>query len=310
VFQQKFTTTDGVEDFNFVSATSLGIAILSSESLLNALSTYTNGQLFYFTTADVFKVYNGTTGILTQTTDYRARVGRDNLTFHYVHGADDSSRIDPSASNIIDTYILTRSYDTDYRAYLNGTSKLPLPASSDSLFLSYNSSLAKIKSLSDEIIYHPVKYKVLFGSKANEDLRATFKIVKNPDLVVNDNDVKTRVIEAISQYFALENWDFGETFYFSELSAYVMNQLAPDIVSFVIVPVQQSQSYGSLYEIRSESDEIVINGATVDDVEIIDAITATRLQASGKVITSSAETIVGVVSSSLTTTPTTGGFNF
>ena len=36
--------------------------------------------------------------------------------------------------------------------------------------------------------------------------------------------------------FSLENWDFGETFYFSELSAYVMNQLAPDLTTFVIVP--------------------------------------------------------------------------
>ena len=35
----------------------------------------------------------------------------------------------------------------------------------------------KIKSLSDEIIYHPVKYKVLFGSKADTDLQGTFKVV-------------------------------------------------------------------------------------------------------------------------------------
>ena len=288
VFQQKFTTTDGVEDFNFVSATSLGIAILSSESLLNALSTYTNGQLFYFTTADVFKVYNSTTGILTQTTDYRARVGRDNLTFHYVHGADDSSRIDPSASNIIDTYILTRSYDSDYRAYLNGTSKLPLPASSDSLFLSYNSSLAKIKSLSDEIIYHPVKYKVLFGSKAPTDLQAIFKVVKNPDIVLNDNDIKSRIISAINEYFALENWDFGDKFFFSEMANYVMTELAPDVVTFLIVPTQSEQVFGSLFEIKAENDEIFISSATVDNITIIDAITANKLKASGgSVVTTS-----------------------
>mgnify|MGYP007000279741 len=75
------------------------------------------------------------------------------------HGADDSSRIDPSASNLIDTYILTKSYDTDFRLFLNGAGTLPLPPSSDALALSYNTQLSKIKSLSDEIIYHPVKYK-------------------------------------------------------------------------------------------------------------------------------------------------------
>ena len=65
-------------------------------------------------------MYNSTTGVLEQTTDYRARVGRDDITFHYIHGADDSHELIPSASNIIDTYILTKSYDTDFRLYLNG----------------------------------------------------------------------------------------------------------------------------------------------------------------------------------------------
>jgi hypothetical protein len=39
-------------------------------------------------------------------------------------------------------------------------------------------------------------------------------------------------------------------------------------------------------EIKSESDEIFINAAQVSDVEIIDEITASNLQASGNVITS------------------------
>ena len=77
-----------------------------------------------------------------------------------------------------------------------------------------------------------------------------------------------------------------------------MNQMTPDIVSIVIVPNEQSQSFGSLYEIKSESNEIFISSATVENVEIIDAITASRLRATGNVITSSQETInTGVVSS-------------
>ena len=116
--------------------------------------------------------------------------------------------------------------------------------------------------------------------------------------VVNNNDIKSRVIEAINTYFSLENWEFGESFYFSELSTYIMNQMAPDIVSIVIVPNEQSQSFGSLYEIKSESNEIFISSATVENVEIIDAITAGRLRATGNVVTASQETInTGVTSS-------------
>ena len=37
---------------------------------------------------------------------------------------------------------------------------------------------------------------------------------------------------------------------------------------------QGTQAFGSLYEIRAENDEIFISDATVDDLEIIDAITA------------------------------------
>jgi hypothetical protein len=123
-------------------------------------------------------------------------------------------------------------------------------------------------------------------------------VVKNTNEVVNDDDVKVRVIQAVNEYFDLENWDFGDTFYFSELSTYVMTQLAPDIVTFVIVPDQASQSFGSLFEIKSESDEIFISGATVDDVEIIDAITASKLKSSGSIVTSTPNINVGISSAS------------
>ena len=103
----------------------------------------------------------------------------------------------------MDTYLLTRTYDTNFRQYLDGNiENLPLPPSSDNLFNNYGSSISKIKSISDDVIYHPVKYKILFGAKADARLQASIKIVKNPDQVVNDNDIKARVVTAINQYFA------------------------------------------------------------------------------------------------------------
>ena len=299
IFLQKNTTSDGVEDFNYVTQASIGVIVLTSKNNIGALSQYTDGQVFYYIDQDIFEILNKNAGTLTITQDYKARIGRNNLKFQYVHAADANTRIDPSVSNIIDTYLLTRSYDTSFRQYLEGTTAtLPLAPSSDELFLNYGENINKIKSLSDEVIYHPVKYKILFGDKADTDLQAKFKIVKNSDIVLNDNDVKSRVIAAINQFFALENWEFGETFYFSELSTYVMQQLAPDLVTFVVVPNQSTQSFGSLFEVKSESDEIFISGATVDDIDIIDAITASRLKASGAVVTSTNSLNVGIQSSS------------
>ena len=285
VFLKKYVTSDNIEDFKYVDNDIENISVVTNDSFIQT-SGMPNGKVFYVANTDVFKVYNNVTGLLTQTTDYKAFTGRDKLKFHYVHTADDDARIDPSSTNINDCYLLTKTYDTAFRQYLNGvTATLPLPPSSDNLFNSYGGEINKIKSISDEVIYHPVKYKVLFGTKAESNMQATFKIVKNPEQVVNDNDIKSKVITAINQFFALENWDFGDTFYFTELSTYVMNQVSPDLVSLIIVPKQSSQTFGSLFEIRGEANEIFISGATVDDVQVIDAITASRIQATGNVVT-------------------------
>jgi hypothetical protein len=206
--------------------------------------------------------------------------------------------------------MLTKNYDTNYRQYLNGEiDETVLPPSSDSLFQSFGTDINKIKSISDEVIYHPVRYKPLFGSKAPANLQAIFKVVKNSNRVINDNDIKSRIIDSINEFFALENWDFGETFYFSELAAYVIQKQAPDISSLVLVPRQETQGFGSLYEIKSENDEIFISAATVEDIEVIDAITASRLKATGTVITSDEVLNTGVQSSDTTTTLIVGGDN-
>jgi len=315
VFQKKKTTADGVEDFVYVSKNNIfrdpDQLILLSKSNRAPLSSYEDGDILYYLKEDIFEVFNEATTQLIITTDYKAFVGRDGLKFQYVHAADQESRIDPSASNIIDTYLLTRGYDTLFRKWLDGDiDNKPLPPSSDDLYISYASNLNKIKSLSDELIYHPVKYKVLFGSKAKEDLQATFKIVKNPNLVLNDNELKSNVISAINKFFALDNWDFGDRFYFSELASYVMSQLSPNLVTFVIVPVQEDQGFGSLQEIKAESDEIFISNATVANIEVIDAITAGRLKSQGAVVTSVTATNTGIQSGVSNSTLNNGGLSY
>ena len=303
IFQKKYITTDGIEDYSYMDSAS--IVILQAESFVGALSQYSDGQIFYLVTENVFKKYVYATTSIDLTTDYRAFTGRDKLKFQYIHAADDDNRIDPSSSNIIDTYLLTKEYDTSFREFLDGTvDEKPLPPSSDNLFNNYGSEINKIKSISDEVVYHPVKYKILFGASADLDLQATFKIVKNIDQVVNTNAIKAKVISAINQFFALDNWDFGDTFYFSELSTFIMATVAPDLVTIVIVPNQELQGFGSLYEIKSESDEIFISGATVDNIEVIDAVTASRLKASGKVLTVATSTNSGLQSAGTYTSGT------
>ena len=298
IFQEKYISSDGVEDYKYFNNSSNTIIIKQNEMDIGAWSQYNEGQVFYLVEEGVFKQINKARNNISYNTSYKAYIGRDNLKFQYVHIANSSYRIDPASSNIIDIFVLTKTYDTEFRKYLNGgLTSQPLPPSTDELFRTFGSEISKIKSISDEIVFHPVKYKMLFGTKAREDLQVTFKIVKNPSLVTNNNELKASVIDAVNQFFAIENWNFGDTFYFQELSAYVMNTLSPNLVSIVIVPKQSDQVFGSLFEIKSESDEIFVNAAEVTDVEIIDQITATELQASGNVISSVSRSVSGIQSS-------------
>lgn len=246
--------------------------------------TLTN-QLYYFynDSYNVVNSYDGTNWVYEP--DYFAYPGRSDLKFHYEHNSSEDRRIDPGKSNLIDIYLLTRSYDTEYRTWLQtGLGSEPLPPTTTSLEQSYTGILEPIKTISDEIVFQPVKYKVLFGKKAPISLQATFKAVKNPARTSSDNEIKSRILTAITDFFNLDNWDFGQPFYFSELSTFVMNLLSPDITNFIIVP--RASNFGSLYEVSCLSNEIFINDVSADDIDIIDAITANQLNTTSIVNTS------------------------
>lgn len=278
---------------NFLVYTPVDNATIVSEYNTEAairvdITQYLPNQLFYAVTENKFfrlTVTDTATPVrdLVQVTDYVARVGRQKLYFQYRHNSPNDRRIDPSPNNIMDLFIITKQYAEDYLLYIRDTSNTipePMVPLTEELKIAYGSgptSLENYKALSDTIVYNSGKFKPLFGAKAPLEFQATFKVVKNPNVVISDNDVKTSVIAAINNYFDTANWDFGETFYFSELSTYLHNTLAPNIASIVIVPSDINVTFGRLMQISANPDEIVVSAATVDNVEIISAITAAQL---------------------------------
>ena len=82
------------------------------------------------------------------------------------------------------------------------------------------------KTLSDVPVLEK-QSKSLFGTKANTNLQVSFKVVKNPGFSIGDSEIKSKLITALNEYFAVENWEFGETFYFQNLSAYLHTALTP-----------------------------------------------------------------------------------
>jgi hypothetical protein len=216
---------------------------------------------------------------------YFAYPGRKGLKFHYVHNSGEDKRIDPAKSNIIDIYMLTAEYDSTFRTWLvNGVGSQPLPPTSQSLENNYGAGLELQKTISDEIIFQPVNYVVLFGTQADIKLQATFKAVQSPSSTMSSNALVTGILDAINSFFALENWDFGQSFHFSELSTYIMNLMTPDITNFIIVP--KINSFGGLYEVSCQSNQIFISGASTADIQIVSAITASQLLTTATIVTS------------------------
>jgi hypothetical protein len=94
---------------------------------------------------------------------------------------------------------------------------------------------------------------------------------------MTDNEIKTQVISAINIYFDPTNWDFGDKFYFSELAAYLHATLAPNISSVLIIPADNSLVFGNYFQINSEPWEIITSAATVNDIDVVSAVTAAQL---------------------------------
>lgn len=214
--------------------------------------------------------------------NYLVHAGRQNLYYQYRHNSPNTNRIDPNISNIVDLYVLTSEYETEYRLWLADTTDRlvePEPPTDLELHNKYQ-DLENYKSISDTIVIQSAKFKPLFGSKASSELQATFKVIKNSSLSITDSDIKVSVISAINTYFSSENWGFGDTFYFSELAAYLHKVLVPNIASIVIVSKNASRAFGNLYQVNAEPYEIIVSAATVDDIEIVAAVTAIDLQPS------------------------------
>lgn len=255
----------------------------TEQQIRDNIMHYPIGQLFYINeTKQFYKIVEDSSRLRlleNVTSEYVARVGRDKLHFRYQHNSPNYRRIDPSPVNIVDLYILTKRYDEDYRRWIQDTTSTvnePVPPTNEDLAIEF-SGIEKYKPVSDTIIYNTVKYKPLFGSKADPSLQATFKVVKNPNVLVSDNDVKSKMILEINNYFSINNKDLGETFYFSELSAYLHSKMVGMISSVILTPKSADGYFGDLFQVSALPGEILISCATVEDIEIINAVTLSAI---------------------------------
>ena len=81
-----------------------------------------------------------------------------------------------------------------------------------------------------------------------------------------------------NDFFKIENWELGESFYYTELAAYIHQSLSSHLSSIVIVPVQAESNFGNLFQVKAEPDELFLSAATVSNVEVVKGFTEQNLK--------------------------------
>lgn len=205
-------------------------------------------------------------------------VGDAGLDFMWQHFAPFTNIIDPSVTNIHDAFVLTQGYYDSVISYVRGlTNTAPTAPTPLDLRNSY-SYLLQNKMLSDTLVLHPGKLRLLFGSLAEPQFRAKFKVVRSPLGSLTNERVKEELLNVVNLYFDISNWDFGETFYATELIAMMHQRLPTEIASVVIVPLYSMNSFGDMFTVTCGFDEILQSAAQLSDIEVVEALTPTVIR--------------------------------
>ena len=309
IFQETFTDFDGYVYYKLSKDVLQAVNQLEENIILVSGADY-NGKYIYRSDLEVFKKISllGSSYIATTLSNnnadgdkkFSAFIGRsgyqtpiinsadetvtaqteENIFFQWKHYAPVDQRIDPSITNLIDVFVLTLAYYNNVVSWKSNNKDITefpeTPSSSELAILL--ADLNDFKSISDEIIYRPVRFKILFGSNAIPELRANFKIVKMVGSNLSDNELRSLVVQAVNDFFNIANWDMGESFYYTELAAYIHQTMPTHLSSIVVVPTQTESNFGNLIQVKADPDELFLSTAQVSDVEVVKGFTEQNLK--------------------------------
>jgi len=295
VFFEKTVDFDNLQRYLLVEPARVNSDYATQNDIELVKTEYIIGQIFYAYNQEIYTgpltgqigtfyelVLTGTNvrTLVDVTSGWLAKVGRPGIYFQYRHNAPLTDRIDPGTTNIIDLYVVTQGYYTAYQNWIrDNTGTVPEPdvPTINELSTAYQ-GLNDYKMISDNVVVNSVTFKPLFGPKAAENLRATIKVIRAANSTASESEIKTLVVANLNEYFTIDKWDFGDTFYFSELAAYIHRNMGGIVSSVVLVPLDPLKYFGDLYEIRSAPNEIFVNAAGVSSVEVITALTSTNIR--------------------------------
>ena len=207
-----------------------------------------------------------------QTGNWKRERGIEGINFLWLHRTPRYHLIDPAPSNVIDAFVITRGYYADLRLWLaNRIDNEPPKPTAFQLRNDYG-YLIENKMISDTLIVQPGQIKVILGSKAAPELQASLKIIRSQNRAMSDNAVKVEIVQIVNEYFDINQWEFGQSFYFTDLASRIHNRLRTEIDSVVLVPRSNNHQFGSLFQVVASESEIIQGNISVDDIEIVQTL--------------------------------------
>lgn len=230
-----------------------------------------HGYLYYL------KVDNGNKNLIeVDKSIYKVYDGKKGLTFAWKHKANENYVIDPCTTNIIDVFVLTNEYYNKVQEWIKDGKKSTFPKEPSATELKgVFKTLENNKMISDTMVWHPITYKLLFGYESDSKTRCIFKVIKQNELLT-DNEVKKSVINCIDEFF--QSMTVGQSFFFTQLSTYIESNIPNIVKSVIIVPTDNDKSFGELFQVSCEDNQILLSTASLSDVQIITSINSKNIR--------------------------------
>jgi hypothetical protein len=198
--------------------------------------------------------------------------GVSGINFLWMHRTPRYHLVDPAASNIVDMFVIPRGYYTLQKMWLNGKlASRPEAPSPFQLRRDYG-YLLQNKMITDTVVLHPGKLKVIIGKDAPDVLKGSIKVIRSDNRTLTGNQIKTMIVDIVNEYFDINKWEFGETFYFTELASFIHTRMPVDIDTVVLVPTFSNHLFGDLMQVVAKEDEIIQPSISVADIEIVDSL--------------------------------------
>lgn len=199
-------------------------------------------------------------------------VGVANLNYLWLHSTPQYHLVDPAASNIIDTYILTRGFYTNLIAWLAGlTDEEPTEPTPFDLRNDYNYLIGN-GMLSDTNVLHATTIKLIIGQRADPSLQAILAVVQSSLSILTANELKTRIVSAVNSFFNIKYWEGGQTFYAPQMTTYVQSKLPTDITAIVLVPTNSGAIFGDMSQVFANINQIIQPSISVNDINIVQSL--------------------------------------